>query len=79
MTITLIECEDLGLLEAFKGSVLFEEICGPNPFVTLAKYGEWSEFPGLSWMLIEDEGDKDNITYRLTRNGLQFWSVGVVV
>lgn len=76
MTVTLIECEDAELLEGFKGSALFEEICGPNPHVT---YGEGSESPGMSWMLIQDSGEEDNITYRLKEEGLQFWSTGVEV
>lgn len=69
MTIAVIECRDKALLKAFAEGQRF----AGHERITQGKNG------GLHWLIIEDDKEDDNATYRLTRKGLRFTDSGVEV
>jgi hypothetical protein len=79
MTVTVIESQNKALLDAFKASAAFREVCGPSTRISEGTGPGRDDELDVHWILVEDTADKDNMTYRVTEDGLQFWAFGVEV
>lgn len=69
MTVSVIECRDKALLEAFAEGQRFAGI----ERIEQGKNGS------VHWLIVEDDKEEDNATYRLTRKGLRFTASGVEI
>ena len=83
MTYTVIECTNKRMLERYRRSDEFKEDFkgahveqGFNDDVEIDDTGRTGR---VHYLLIEDESSDPNATFRLTRDGLEFWATGVVI
>jgi len=77
MTVTVIEAQDNALLDAYRASDEFVSNFSDATVTVGATAG--AEDGYVHWLLIEDDAEEDNATFRLTESGIKFHAGGVEV
>lgn len=76
MSVTVIECKDKALLSGFKFGLQFGFV--ERGIEAKVEQGQ-NDKGTLNWLIIEDDNDQDNATYRLTKKGIRFARTGVEI